>query len=119
MTANNDYQLLAVPITDGKLCMHFGHCNHFALFEVDKENKRIIGRQDIDPPPHAPGLLPPWLAKRGVQTVIAGGIGQRAQQLFSQHGVEVIAGASAETPEKLIEAYFAGNLKLGDNCCDH
>ncbi len=110
---------IAIPLAEGKLTMHFGHCASFALIEVDATQKKILKREDIDAPPHQPGLLPPWLAERGANVIIAGGMGQRAQELFAAQGIQVIVGASAETPEKLIADYFAGTLQVGANVCDH
>lgn len=99
--------------------MHFGHCASFALVEVDEQTKKILGREDIAAPPHEPGLLPPWLAKQGANMIIAGGMGQRAQQLFAQQGIQVVVGAPAESPEKLITDFFTGTLQVGANVCDH
>lgn len=53
----------AVPITDGKLREHFGHCSHFAFFDVDETRKTIIKREIVASPGHQPGLLPAWLAE--------------------------------------------------------
>ena len=110
---------IAIPLADGKLAMHFGHCERFALIEVDATREMIVGREDIAAPPHQPGLLPPWLAERGANMIIAGGMGQRAIALFNQQGIEVMVGAPAETPEILVSDYLAGRLKAGDNVCDH
>ena len=99
--------------------MHFGHCASFALVDVDPQTKKILGSSEIAAPPHEPGLLPPWLAKQGANIIIAGGMGQRAQQLFAEQGIQVVVGAPAETPEKLITDFFAGTLQTGDNVCDH
>ena len=51
--------------------------------------------------------------------VIAGGMGQRAQQLFVENSIKVVVGAPAETPEKLVADYLAGTLQSGTNPCDH
>ena len=110
---------IAIPLADGRLCLHFGHCGHFALVDADAAEKKIVAREDVEAPPHQPGLLPAWLAERGATVVIAGGMGGRAQQLFAARGIEVIVGAPAETPEKLVTDYLAGNLRSGDNLCDH
>jgi len=110
---------IAIPLAEGKLTMHFGHCASFALVEVDDQTKEILGRQDIPAPPHEPGLLPPWLVRQGAGMIIAGGMGQRAQQLFAQQGIQVVVGAPAESPEKLIADFFAGTLQVGQNVCDH
>lgn len=110
---------IAIPLADGILAMHFGHCAAFAVLEVNPVEKTILNRQDVEAPPHQPGLLPPWLAQQGVNMIIAGGIGQRAQTLFCENGIEVLVGAPAETPEKLVADYLAGELQSGANVCDH
>lgn len=109
----------AIPLAEGQLAVHFGHCATFALIDVDSAAKTILKREDVAAPPHQPGLLPPWLGERGVNCIIAGGMGQRAQQLFSEQGIEVTVGAPVATPEKLVFDYLAGNLMIGVNACDH
>ena len=110
---------IAIPLANGMLSAHFGHCERFALIDVDGQPRTIVKREDISAPPHQPGLLPPWLAEQGARLVIAGGMGQRAQALFAQHGIEVLVGAPAGTPEDLVRAYLAGTLAAGENLCDH
>ncbi|MBN1546127.1 MAG: NifB/NifX family molybdenum-iron cluster-binding protein [Syntrophaceae bacterium] len=110
---------IAIPLANGRLCAHFGHCEQFAIIEVDVEEKKMLGRNDIGAPPHQPGLLPPWLAERGANMIIAGGMGQRAQDLFVGQGIQVLVGAPAETPEQLVSDYLAGQLQTGKNVCDH
>jgi Mrp family chromosome partitioning ATPase/predicted Fe-Mo cluster-binding NifX family protein len=115
----NNHMRIAIPLAEGKLAMHFGHCERFALVDVDPSTKKILKREDVEAPPHQPGLLPPWLAERGANMIIAGGMGQRAHGLFAERGMQVVVGASAETPEKLVADYLAGTLQVGENVCDH
>jgi predicted Fe-Mo cluster-binding NifX family protein len=110
---------IAIPMADGRLCMHFGHCERFAVVDVDEAGKRIIGTQMLVPPPHEPGVLPAWLHTLGTDMIIAGGMGGRAQGLFAQNGIKVLVGAPAETPEALVSAFLAGTLESGQNVCDH
>ncbi len=110
---------IALPLADGRLCLHFGHCQQFALIEVDEQAKKMVGQQLLTPPPHEPGVLPRWLHDQGANLIIAGGMGQRAQALFAQNGIQVMVGAASETPETLVAAYLAGTLKTGANVCDH
>jgi len=110
---------VAIPVCEGVLSMHFGHCEKFALVDVDPELKAIVETTAVDPPPHEPGLLPGWLAERGVNLVIAGGMGGRAQQLFAEAGVKVIVGASSAEPATVVMDYLSGNLVTGANVCDH
>jgi predicted Fe-Mo cluster-binding NifX family protein len=110
---------IAIPIADGKLAMHFGHCEEFAVIDADPKTKRIVKQEDLAAPEHQPGLLPHWLAEKGVEVVIAGGMGHRALDLFGENGIKVAVGAPAESPERLVAQYLDGTLKTGDNVCDH
>ncbi|MDD2404593.1 MAG: NifB/NifX family molybdenum-iron cluster-binding protein [Victivallaceae bacterium] len=109
---------IAIPMAEGKLCMHFGHCEQFALVDVDASNK-ITGKTLVTPPPHEPGLLPRWLGEQGVNAIIAGGMGQRAQVLFQERNIKVVVGAPGNEPEILVTAYLDGTLTTGANSCDH
>ena len=81
---------IAIPTVGGRLCLHFGHCEQFSLVEVD-ETAGVPGETVVlTPPPHEPGVLPRWLHQHGATVIIAGGMGQRAQQLFTQNGIKVI-----------------------------
>lgn len=115
----NKNMKIAIPTAQGRLCMHFGHCEQFAILETDASAKSISKTSFITPPPHEPGLLPKWLHEQGVNAIIAGGMGQRAQELFSQNGIKVLVGAADGTPEELALAYLGGTLKAGKNVCDH
>jgi len=110
---------IAIPVADGKLCMHFGHCDQFALVEADRENRTVKGKTMLTPPPHEPGVLPRWLHEQGASVIIAGGMGQRAQALFAERGIQVLVGAPEGTPETLVEQYLKGTLISGVNVCDH
>jgi predicted Fe-Mo cluster-binding NifX family protein len=110
---------IVIPLADGKLTNHFGHCKKFALVDIDPGTKAVLRREDIDAPPHEPGLLPSWLAERGVTVVIAGGMGQRALGLFAQQGINVVTGAPLESPERIVKDFLAGELVIGTNACDH
>ncbi len=110
---------IAIPVSDGKLATHFGHCEQFAFLDVNLEERSIQGRSDLTAPTHEPGLLPRWLAEQGAEVIIAGGMGQRAIDLFVRNGIKVYTGAPALLPEQLVENFMAGSLSLGTNLCDH
>ena len=110
---------IAIPVAEGKLCMHFGHCEQFALLDVDEKTKKVTGKQMLTPPAHEPGVLPRWLHQEGANIIIAGGMGQRAQSLFSENGITVVVGAPGDTPEEVAAQFLAGTLKAGENVCDH
>lgn len=107
----------AIPMAEGRLTMHFGHCEAFAILDV--EDGKITNREDAVPPPHEPGVLPCWLAEKKVTNIIAGGMGGRAQALFVQNGIDVITGAPCLAPEEVVEQHVNGTLACGNNACDH
>jgi predicted Fe-Mo cluster-binding NifX family protein/cellulose biosynthesis protein BcsQ len=110
---------IAIPLAQGKVSLHFGHCDQFAIFDIDDGIKKVINRKDATPPAHVPGVLPKWLHENNVGVIIAGGMGQRAQQLFAQNNIKVVVGASDQTPEELVSAFLDNTLETGNNICDH
>ena len=108
---------IAIPLIDGILCPHFGHCQQFSIIETD--DKKITGEHLLTPPPHEPGLLPAWLAEEGVTDVIAGGMGQRAIALFNQQKINVFVGAQQKPPKDLANDLINNTLIAGANYCDH
>ena len=110
---------IAIPCAEKKLCLHFGHCQEFAIITVNDENKTIEHQEMQTPPTHEPGVLPQWLAQQDVKVVIAGGMGSRAQALFQHSGIQVVVGASTDDPKKLVESFLNNELQAGTNTCDH
>ncbi len=117
MSTQPAVQRYAIPVADGRLCLHFGHCQHFTM--IDVAEGKIVDTTVLVPPPHEPGRLPLWLASQKVHTIIAGGMGNRAQELFNQSGITVITGAPAKAPHELVTDHLHGCLVTGANTCDH
>ncbi len=109
----------AIPLANGRLSLHFGHCEKFALIDIDPEKKTILDNKIIDSPPHQPGLLPAWLHEQGADVIITGGMGMRAQQIFAGQNIKVVVGAPSDEPETIVKNYLGGTLEVGSNICDH
>jgi len=107
----------AIPILNGEITAHFGHCEKFAIVET-KDNK-VINEEMVTPPIHQPGVYPRFLAGENVEVIIAGGMGQKAQQLFAQNNIEVYLGVARGTAAELVESYLNDKLNTGDNLCSH
>ncbi len=101
---------VAIPLEAGVLASHFGRCQAFAIIDLDPDARGIVGIETMTPPDHQPGAFPRWLNELGVTAVIAGGMGQRAIQLFTQMGIDLYAGAPVDTPENLARSYLDGTL---------
>jgi ATP-binding protein involved in chromosome partitioning len=110
-------RVLVIPVADGKLSPHFGHCKQFAFIETEKG--KIKAQEMKTPPPHEPGVLPRWLFEQGADVVITGGMGEQARQLLREKGIEVIIGAPMDSPEAIANQFLSGSLVTGNNACDH
>lgn len=108
---------IAIPLENGVLCAHFGHCQQFAI--VDVKDNAIVKIEEITPPEHQPGLYPKWIAEHGVTDVIGGGMGQQAISLFNQEKINVFVGAPVKGAKALVEDFLTDKLSLNANYCDH
>ena len=115
----NVHMRIAIPTTGDCLNPHFGHCEKFALVDVDPKTKEVTATTELVAPEHQPGLLPVWLKERGVTVVIAGGMGARALSLFQEASIEVITGAPAESVATLVRKYLDGTLVSVEHLCEH
>ena len=98
--------------TDGKaVSMHFGRCPSFTLVEFDAEGT-IIGKEQIENPGHQPGFLPQFLSEKGVNYVIAGGAGGRAQG-------EKLAKGELEGGESFCQPGAGKGYGVEKSECDH
>lgn len=109
---------IAVPTDNsGMLDGHFGHCKFFTI--IDVKNEEIVSEEKIVPPPHEPGLLPRWLAEQKVTDILAGGMGNRAIQIFNQNGVNVFVGAPKMNATELVKGFTDNSIEFSANYCDH
>lgn len=108
---------IAFPSNDGETVEeHFGHCKQFVLCNI-KEG-RIISREEMEPPMHAPGVFPAFLADKKATTIITGGMGARAVELFKEQNIDVILGATGSI-EAVLNEFLQGNLYSKGSVCDH
>ena len=110
-------KIIAIPLENGLLCPHFGHCQTFAIIKV--ENNVIADIKEVIPPEHVPGLYPRWIAQFGVTDVIAGGMGQQAIMLFNQQKINAFVGAPIKTAKEIVTEFMNNSLNLNANYCDH
>jgi len=110
-------QRIAIPVVNGVLSAHFGHCQFFAIADV--VNGKVQGIKEEVPPPHEPGVIPKWLSSKGVNVVLVGGIGQKAVTLFKEFGVTPVIGVPEKAPKELIDDYLNDKLVAGENQCSH
>lgn len=107
---------IAISTDGGSVSAHFGRCPSYTIAEI--VDGKIVGKEEILNPGHEPGFLPGYLAARGVETIIAGGMGPRAQGLFAEKNIETIIGVEGRVDE-VIDRFLNGTLERGQDLCDH
>ena len=107
---------IAVSCNGSAIWPHFGHCENFMIYNV--EGNKIVSSENVPNPGHKPGFLPNFLADRGVNVIIAGGMGGGAVDIFNERGVEVVVGASGDS-KAAVEAYLRGELVSTGEVCHH
>jgi predicted Fe-Mo cluster-binding NifX family protein len=101
--------------TDGEMvAQHFGRCPSFTI--VDFEGRKIVSKERVENPGHHPGYIPQFLRERGVDCIVAGGMGRRAADLFQQLGIDAVLGITGRVDD-VIEEIIAGTLKGGESLC--
>jgi len=109
----------AVPLSGGAVAAHFGHCEQFAIVDADEAQRKILSKELVVPPPHEPGLLPKWLGEKGVNVILAGGMGTRAKDLFMAQNITVVTGVMENDAEKAVLDYINDSLITGADACTH
>jgi predicted Fe-Mo cluster-binding NifX family protein len=105
---------IAVSTDNDQVSAHFGRCQLYTIFEI--EDNKIINKNAVETPGHQPGMLPKFLHEKGVNLVICGGMGPKAQNLFAELGIEPIIGISGKVDE-VVQGYLTGKLQSGESLC--
>jgi len=107
---------IAISTEGGNVSAHFGRCPAYTLVNI--ENGKIVAREEIPNPGHRPGFLPGYLAEKGVECIISGGMGPRAQDLFAERNITAITGVQGPI-EEILGKFLKDELEAGDDLCDH
>jgi predicted Fe-Mo cluster-binding NifX family protein len=104
---------------NGRIAAHFGRCPEFVLVETD--GKQVKSAQAIENPYFGnpvPGKLPEFVRETGADVVMSGGAGPMAKKLLDEMGIKLILGCEGIVSE-VVRDYLEGNLKTGQDACDH
>ena len=78
---------------NGQISQHFGRCPSYLMAEV--EGSEVKKSEVVENPyysNHIPGKVPQFIKEQGTHVMIAGGMGPKAIEMFSNFGIEVILG---------------------------
>ncbi|MCU0227026.1 MAG: hypothetical protein MUF01_05265 [Bryobacterales bacterium] len=108
---------IAIPTSSGELNPHFGKCTVFAIIDCDTAKSTLLKMELVEAPPHEQGLLPRWLQQLGVDLVIAGRLGGRAQERLQGLEIPFITGAPTLAPDVLVRSFLNGSLVCQSEAC--
>eukprot|EP00828_Plagiopyla_frontata_P034519 TRINITY_DN4493_c0_g1_i8.p5 TRINITY_DN4493_c0_g1~~TRINITY_DN4493_c0_g1_i8.p5 ORF type:complete len:263 (+),score=54.28 TRINITY_DN4493_c0_g1_i8:734-1522(+) len=108
---------IAIAINGKEVSGHFGHCEGYVVYFVEKD--AVLKQEFLPYPGHKPGFLPAFLKEQGVNIIIAGGMGETAQDLFKENQIEVVVGVQGNC-EEVLQRFIKGELKsTGSVCTEH
>ena len=109
---------IAVTYENGSVFQHFGHTEHFKIYDVEDGN--IISSEIVDAGGSGHGALAGVLSALKVDALICGGIGGGAQMALEAAGIRLYGGVSGSADAAAAEALAAGTLAYNPNVmCSH
>lgn len=112
---------IALPSRQNLIDDHFGHCEYFTVYTVDKDCKEIISQETI-PSPSGCGCksnIAQILAEMGVKIMLAGNMGEGAVNVLNNAGIEVYRGCSGDVKDVLLKWLDGSLVDSGDSCHAH
>ena len=108
---------IAVTYENGLVFQHFGHSEHFKLYDVT--DGTVTGSEVVDTNGNGHGALAGFLRAHGVNVLICGGIGGGAKMALAQAGIQLFGGLSGAA-DAAVADYLAGKLSFNpDIQCSH
>ena len=109
---------IAVTYESGVIFQHFGHTASFKLYDVEKGE--VVSAQVVDTQGHGHGALAGFLAAKGVDTLICGGIGGGAQAALKEAGITVYGGVYGDADDA-VQDFLNGTLNYNPcvRCSHH
>lgn len=107
---------VAIATDADMVAPHFGRCDAYTIVDIENGDSKQPTR--IPNPGHEPGFLPGYLAERGVNCIVAGGMGPRAKMLFDAQQIQTVVGVSG-TIQETVAALARGQLRGGESTCEH
>lgn len=109
---------IALPSRGNQIDDHFGHCEYYTVFTVDKPAKKIVDSQVV-PSPTGCGCksnIAHILSEMGVTLLLAGNMGEGAVRVLNESGIEVVRGCTGDIKTVAL-SWLEGSLVDSGDCC--
>lgn len=102
---------LAIPLKEKEFCLNFSNCDQFAIIEITAGTKQILDARYITPPSFSLITLPRWIRENDIDMILAGGMDQHFQEIFTQNHIEVRVGYLNSSIKGVIESFLESQLE--------
>lgn len=112
---------VALPTSKLKVDGHFGHCDYFTVYTVNKDEKSVVTTEQIAAPKGCgcSSNIAEVLAEQGVSLLLTNNIGGNALAKLNKENIEVIRGVQG-TVDHVIQEWLNGHVKESLlPCIDH
>lgn len=109
--------IISVAYENGEVSQHFGHCEHFKIYELwdgvlnDSAVVTALG--------NGHDQRAAFLREYNTDVLICGGIGGGARDALSERGIEIYAGVKGDA-DSAVSSFLSGSLKYDPQAsCSH
>lgn len=117
-TDEGETMVIAVPYADGQVNAHFGQTQAFLIAEAEDGTLKESTVYAVNGLEHNHSGLADFLASRGVDVILAGGMGAPMQRALSGAGFDLYCGVSGPAAAA-VEAFLAGEIVQSEATCGH
>lgn len=110
---------IVLPVRDGRIDDHFGHCDHYSIVTVGNAGE-ILGVEYM-PSPQGCGCKSGVAAvfkEKGITVMLAGNMGMGALNKLNDNGITVVRGCNGPVMD-VVNDYLAGRLSDSGESCRH
>ncbi len=103
---------------DSSISQHFGRAPCFVVVELNDQNESIdvVVHQNPYAGARKPGGIPNFVKTLNADTLVIGGIGQKATEIFSHLDIKIISGVSGNV-RTVLDKIIKGEIESSDEVC--
>lgn len=110
--------MIAVPYLQGNVNAHFGSTQAFLIVRAADGKVEQTDLYEALGMQHSHSGIAGFLKERGVEVILAGGMGAPMQQALKQVGFELYCGVSGPALEA-VETFLRGEIEQSEASCGH
>jgi hypothetical protein len=110
--ADPRHLMLAIPLTHGAPAALLRECDQLAIFQVDRQDRKVLYQSVHQAIPAEHDRLPLRLDRLGVDVVLTRSARKMSRERFEEHGIAVVQNVPSKPPSELVREYLNGEISL-------